>query len=698
MDTRARVPGRHGQSFPAFLAAAGLWLLAATAQAALSFSIALDDIVAPDWSAQGLSLSLAETEAGRYRVEIDVGSLVLPDDQGSVEGMHLDCEIERTGAGAWRCDDGSLKVGASPVGAQQGSWQGAFQSADAWQISIPTLDIARGQLALKVEGNGDAWTLRATPRRTTLTGLARLAGVDLPRDWAIKGRASGSVRLTGRRGAGSAGIARVGAELVVDQVSYASPDGTQAAENVVLRGSLSARRRGDGWSFDSQLRWPKGAVYSDPLYLDAAKSTLLAKSSGQWRHAAERLRLDSWSLQLDETLGLSGIAAFEGPAFDLAELTVAAHSDDAGQLYRRLLQPFLIGTVADDLDVSGRVGFVLHLDRAGVEQAGLELTRLALEDRRGRFSLDHTSGTVAWDRAATVPDSTLTIDGAGVYRIPTGAFSIRVRFAGDRVELREPVVVPLLGGAVALDSFAMDGALVAGDRPGWEASASVRGVSLQQLTAALEWPTFNGHVTGELRDMRYRDGVFRVGGGLQLDAFGGRIRVENLALRDPFGSVPILDGDATMRGLSLEALTETFSFGRIEGRLDAEVRDLQLVAWRPDRFDLHLYTPANDDSRHRISQRAVENLTALGNNGAVALSGTFLRFFESFSYDRLMLRVDLQGQRARLDGLPHAGGGYYLVKGAGLPRIDVIGRNREVAWRDLVERLRRIQLKGAKVR
>ena len=61
------------------------------------------------------------------------------------------------------------------------------------------------------------------------------------------------------------------------------------------------------------------------------------------------------------------------------------------------------------------------------------------------------------------------------------------------------------------------------------------------------------------------------------------------------------------------------------------------------------------------------------------------------------LKVLLQGEVAQLDGLARTDGGYYLVKGAGLPRIDVIGRNRSVAWKDLVERLRRIQVEQAQI-
>ena len=62
------------------------------------------------------------------------------------------------------------------------------------------------------------------------------------------------------------------------------------------------------------------------------------------------------------------------------------------------------------------------------------------------------------------------------------------------------------------------------------------------------------------------------------------------------------------------------------------------------------------------------------------------------------MRIRQQGNRAWIDGIPAADGGYYLVKGAGMPRIDVIGRNREVAWSDLLARLKSIRIKGVQVK
>jgi hypothetical protein len=80
------------------------------------------------------------------------------------------------------------------------------------------------------------------------------------------------------------------------------------------------------------------------------------------------------------------------------------------------------------------------------------------------------------------------------------------------------------------------------------------------------------------------------------------------------------------------------------------------------------------------------------------LSAGVLSIFESFSYRRIELEIELDGNRAELGGLAREEGGYYLVQGAGLPRIDVIGRNRSVAWKDLLERLQQIRVEGAQIR
>ncbi|MGB5637518.1 MAG: hypothetical protein WBM63_00235 [Sedimenticolaceae bacterium] len=670
-----------------------LCLLSGICVAALEFGFAVDDIEAEGWGAQGISIALSSDSAGVFASVIQVARLDLPDGRGSIQGLKLDCAQIVQSDAAWQCAKGTLSAQDSPIETQDTTWQGSLKPGGDWQIAIERLSLGRGSIALELSAQSGNWAAEVRAHQLPVGRLAELSrAIELP-PWGIKGQLSGRLLAEGS----SAGLSSLAADLVTDQIAYASADGLNAAENLVLKTELKARLLETGWSFQAGLAWPRGALYADPVFLDAGEAALTATASGIWQADPGLLRFDSWSIGLADTVGLSGTGRLQGPDMAVTDLTIVARSDRAGRLYKALLQPYLTGTAADDMDVTGQIGLVLHLDPGGIEQAGLDMSGLVLEDRQGRFSVGRTDGSVAWDRSKTVPESRLTVQGASIYRIPAGDFSIRAHFAGDRVYLVEPVVVPVSGGQVALDSFELRGALVAGEKPRWEANASVLGVSLEQLTSSLDWPPFGGTLEGRLRDMRYADQVFSIGGGLQAKAFEGDILVTNLNIQDPLGTVPILHADAEFRGLSLLALTRTFSFGRIEGRLDGRIDDIQLVGWQPDRFNMHLYSPPDDDSRHRISQRAVENLTEIGNGLSAGLSTTFLRVFDEFRYDNIDLKIVLQGNVAELDGLARSDGGYYLVKGAGLPRIDVIGRNRSVAWKDLVERLQQIQVEGARI-
>lgn len=674
--------------------AALLSLHAGGAWATVALAFGIDEIAGEGWRASDLRIELTSAAAGAAAVDIRVASLTLPDELGTLQGLHFACAHAMRDAGAWRCDQGELKLRESPLQAQATRWQGRVGDDRDWRIEIPGLALGDGRFAVTLSGGPERWQAQLQAHRLELTRLSRLANAaPLPADWGVTGRLSGLLRVQGAADA----VSEAYADLLLDRVDYASPDGRQAAEGLVLKVELKTLVKGGLWYFDNSLSWPAGALYSEPVFVDAEQAAPNARVRGHWHPGRERLQVDNWQVVLPGIVDLSGTGRLAGRALRVEDLTLALRSDDAGRLYTTLLQPFLIGTAGDDLAVAGRVGLALHVDGQGIEQAGLDLAGLRVADRKDRFSLADIDGHVAWHRSKSVPVSELRFAGARVYRVPVDAFAVRTLFTGDRVRLVEPLVVPLLDGRLTLSEFALDGALVAGAKPAWTASASLRDLSLDRLTEALGWTPFGGKVAGELRDMRYADGVFTIGGGLALDAFDGDIRVSNLTLRDPLGAVPVLQADAHFRGVSLKSLTRTFSFGLIEGRLDGDIDGLRLIGWQPDRFDLHFYTPADDDSRHRISQRAVENLTELGSGVPAGLSTTVLRLFEQFGYDRIDLRIALRGDVAELDGLAREGGGYYLVKGAGLPRIDVIGRNRSVAWMDLVERLRQIQVEGARI-
>lgn len=671
------------------------WLAVHNAAAGITVITTVDDIVGEDWRVDGIALSLVSERAQVIAVELTVDRFQLPAGQGELHEVTLSCTPIIIDDQGWRCEAGKLVAAKTPWAAQETGWSGAWRTDGSLQLHIPGLRLARGALDLTVTSDEKGWRAGLDAHRLVASSLARISdAVKLPRDWGVKGRVSGHVSAYG----GAARRTDIDADLVLDGLNYASPDGSQAAENILTKIEAHAHSVGTSWQFTSKFRWPKGALYSDPVFIDASETALMIDTKGRYQPVGKRLQLNSWTVELLDTLKVSGTGEIDTAAWSVRDLTVAAHSDDASRLYTLMAQPFLIGTPADDMQVKGRVGFVLHFDTGGIEQAGLQLNGIVLDDRQGRFALRRTDGSVAWDRSASAPVSRLTTQGVELLHIRSGAFAVKFRFGADRIDLVEPVVIPVLGGQVTLDSFAMTGALVAGDVPQWTANASVRAVSLDQLTRQLDWQPFSGNLSGTLDRMHYRDQIFSIGGGLRVNAFGGTIAVDGLRIADPLGNVPILYADASLRGLDLDAVTKTFSFGRIQGRLDADLDDLKLAAWQPSAFDLHLYTPPDDDSRHRISQRAVQNLTELGSGLPGGLSAAFLSLFEDFSYDTIDLKIALRGNTATIDGLARPDGGYYLVRGSGLPRIDVIGRTRSVAWKDLLERLRQIQVEGVQIK
>ncbi len=247
-----------------------------------------------------------------------------------------------------------------------------------------------------------------------------------------------------------------------------------------------------------------------------------------------------------------------------------------------------------------------------------------------------------------------------------------------------PLRVPLFGGALRVDALQADGVGTA------EFEVSLAGelepVELRALTGALDWPAFGGSLSGTLPDLRYSNGVLALGSELRTQVFDGEVVVDDLRIEDPLGVVPVLRADVRVADISLGALTEVFAFGKVTGRLQGEVLGLVLRDWQPRAFDARFLTPEGDRTEHRISQRAVNNLASIGGATGV-LSAGFLGIFSEFSYDRLGLSCVLRNGVCRMGGVVDAQQGYHIVVGGGLPRIDVVGYNRDVDWSVLVERL-----------
>jgi hypothetical protein len=96
-----------------------------------------------------------------------------------------------------------------------------------------------------------------------------------------------------------------------------------------------------------------------------------------------------------------------------------------------------------------------------------------------------------------------------------------------------------------------------------------------------------------------------------------------------------------------------------------------------------------------MSYKAVNDLTALGGGGGLSanLQTMALKLFDTFGYRRLGIRCKLVAEVCAMGGIDPPGAtdsaddSYTIVEGSGLPRIEIVGHRRRVAWPTLVERL-----------
>ena len=363
---------------------------------------------------------------------------------------------------------------------------------------------------------------------------------------------------------------------------------------------------------------------------------------------------------------------------------------DAKGLYGLLLRPFLDKTSFAELNTSGSVDIQARYADATLQKLELALHDVSVDDQRKRFTLEHVNARLPWSRQEKGRGS-LQFAAGSVAGIPIGPLQsvIELRgldFAVDDLEL------PVLDGKLAVRDLRVW-------REGDDWRSKFHGVllpvSMEALTRSLGGPVMRGVLAATIPDVTYANDRIDVGGALAIRVFDGDIVIDRVSLSDPLGRAPRLEADVRMRNLDLGLVTSTFKFGSMEGRIDADVMNLELSNWKPVKFDARVESSPGR-YRKKISQQAVQNISSLGGAGAAAaIQRSFLGFFQEFGYDRLGLSCRLRNNVCEMAGVESTPQGYMIVKGGGIPAITVLGYNRFVGWDELIERLSRITQSNA---
>lgn len=478
---------------------------------------------------------------------------------------------------------------------------------------------------------------------------------------------------------------RTRARLRLTEVGLDTPDGTLAAAGVTGAVDIDYRDRNGLAVVVATGTITRGELLVGNVYAG------LGGTPVQWSLRAEAQpgggwRLPSLSWRDGGTLSVDGSASLDA-GVSPTTLDMTADSADLTTLAARYLSGPLGLAGLGDLQLTGGLGVELKSDRTGLQRLKLSPRQANAVDPAGRFAVAGLDGALDWTASDQTHVDTVAWRSAAVHGLGLGPVRFTMVCRGRELSLQSPVALSLLSGVLELEQFRLtpptgdEGARVA-------LGLSLIDLDLAELSQRLGWPPFTGTVSGRLPSARYADQTLVFDGGLSMRMFGGSVAIEHLVMERPLGVAPSLAADVSFADLDLESLTGVFGFGEITGRLKGHLRKLRLLNWAPAAFEAELLSDPAYKGRQRISQRAVQDISNIGGSGLVAgIQGRVLSMFSTFGYSRLGLKCRLANNVCQMDGIDSAGDGYIIVKGSGLPRIDVVGFQRRVDWPVLLDRL-----------
>jgi hypothetical protein len=520
--------------------------------------------------------------------------------------------------------------------------------------------------------------------------------------WQLAGRLDLEIELTG---AGAQPESAVW-DAALQGFGFSGPEGNYVGEGLNGAWTGELRFSTDTWRGSTAVTLDGGELLTPGFYLAAHPQRVSVSGTIGYRVRQQLLRLDDVRYRHESLFEIHAQAELSLQGGEpLRRLEVHSPSIPVDALYRRYLQPVLPGGVIAGLETAGNVGVDLDYRAGGASRLELDLEGIHVDGAQTPeagdsetpelrpvrpFGLYGLNGHLVWSSGSASQVSELSWVGGHILEVlDLGGASVRLRMGRRGLELENETTIPILDGSLLVVDFSL--AWGEGDSRRVSFDGVLTPVSMQAISAALGWPSLSGKLSGVIPSVSFSDGVLTVDGNLLVRVFDGEVLVRNLRVEDLFGIWPIVAADVELRNLDLEALTEAFAFGKITGRIEGRIKGLRLENWTPVAFDARFATPESDRSPHRISQRAVDNISDLGGAGVSgALSRSFLRYFDEFGYKRLGISCQLRDGVCEMGGVAPADQGYYLVEGGGIPRIGIVGHTRRIDWNRLVSQLKEI--------
>jgi hypothetical protein len=653
-------------------------------EAVEAVALSVKQITTQGWQLQDVAIGLSHLEK-TPQLQLSIQKLLFPKPFNDLKLLNVQCQQFYWGNNEIHCQQGKAQLQSKTFNSPRFNFTFHITQKQS-QFQIQQLKLFEGLFDLQGSEQANQWQLSLNGKQI---GLKVLHDLLFPK---LK-LSSGKLTLTAKAQGNQQGLSKFNLQTQTDNLSIQTADGTKASEKLQLNLRLNANKtKSKLWMWETENAFQQGSLYIEPLYLENKGQPISLEGYGYWDEARQQLEINSAKFNHPE---IGFIRAYgvvnRRPKVSIAKADVHLNIpllENATPIY---LEPFTSATALEGLSLAGKLESRIKLNNQTITDAYLISNKLAITDKKQRIEVVDGLISLYW---ANRPDfnksSLLSWQKLKLFGIPLESSYFPLLLKQQQISLLHEINIPLLQGQLKIKQF--DWQKVADKPPYVHFSGQIQQVSLEQLSHSLNWQRpLSGNISGEIPSVNFTDGKLTLDGGLKINVFDGEINIRKLALSGFLTDFSQFYSDIEINNLDLEQITQKFSFGGMQGRISGFVKDLYLENWQPVTFYAWLGTPEGDDSTHQISQKAVKNIASIGGGGVIdLLSRTVLSLFDNFGYDELGLGCYLHNGVCQLMGVAPAEQGYYIVKGGGLPRIDVMGYNPRIDWAVLQERLERI--------
>lgn len=319
---------------------------------------------------------------------------------------------------------------------------------------------------------------------------------------------------------------------------------------------------------------------------------------------------------------------------------------------------------------------------------------LALHDIQAEIPVFFTSGK------ADLIQREETHSGRGFFRagelqtflFTVSPFEMTLRTRPNALTI-SPLSLDVFGGTLELgqtdlrfDPSAMD---VHGD-----GSLRLSDIDLSEIPVASPQFKLEGQASADFPVIAIGPERITTEGRCEVDIFGGKLTIRDLAVTEPFSEGRIISCDVDIVDLDLKRLTDSVPFGEVTGILRGEIRNLSFSYGQPSQFNLLVESVKKRGVPQTFSLKAVDNLTVIssGEQASMGTGSFWMRFIRGFRYEKLGIVSTLKNDTFTLNGTINEKGVEYLVKKPLLFGINVVNRmpEKSISFKEMVSRLKRV--------